>query len=59
MRLRSDGTLDYRPMPMPPSAKPWNDMTHEERRQQLIDELLHYHPMMTPEEAEKFIDAVF
>jgi hypothetical protein len=48
MRLKPDGTLDHRPAP---PTQPWDQMTVEEQRQQLIDELLHYHPTMTPETA--------
>jgi hypothetical protein len=59
MRLRPNGTLAYRPMPMPPSSKPWDDMTYEEQRQDLIDWLLHYYPTMTPERAAELVDAEF
>jgi hypothetical protein len=34
-------------------------MTYEEQRQDLIDELLHYHPTMTPEKAATQVGAVF
>jgi len=44
MRLKADGSLDYRPAPRPEPSTPWDQMTYEEQRQQLIDELLHYHP---------------
>jgi hypothetical protein len=46
-------------MPMPPSSKPWDDMTYEEQRQDLIDWLLHYYPTTTPEEAAAAADAFF
>jgi hypothetical protein len=59
MRLRPCGRLDYRPAPMPPSAKHWNDMTYEEQRQQLIDEVLYTHPMADPEEVAAEVDAFF
>jgi hypothetical protein len=42
MRLRPNGTLDYRPMPMPEPAKHWHDMTYEEQRQHFIDWILYY-----------------
>jgi hypothetical protein len=56
MRLKPDGTLNHRPAP---PTQPWDQMTVEEQRQQLIDELLHYHPTMTPETAAELIDAAF
>jgi hypothetical protein len=59
MRLRPCGRLDYRPAPMPPSAKRWDDMTYEEQRQQLIDETLYYKPQLTPERAAEMVDAEF
>jgi hypothetical protein len=59
MRLRPDGPLDYRPAPRPEPSKPWDDMTYEEQRQDLIDWLLYYYPTMTPEKAAEHVDAVF
>jgi hypothetical protein len=58
MRLRPNGTLDYRPMPRPES-KPWDTMTYEEQRQDLIDWILYYHPMADPAEAAEEVDAFF
>jgi hypothetical protein len=57
MRLRPNGTLDYRPMPEP--SKPWDNMTYEEQRQHFIDWILYYHPMADPEEAAEVVDAFF
>jgi hypothetical protein len=34
-------------------------MTYEEQRQQLIDEVLYYHPMASPEEVAKEVDDFF
>jgi hypothetical protein len=57
VRLRPNGTLDYRPMPMPEPAKPWDTMTYEEQRQHFIDWILYYYPNHTPEEAAEHVDA--
>ena len=59
MRLKSNGSLDYRPVLRPESSTPWDDMTYEEQRQDLIDWLLYYYPTMTPEKAAEHVDAVF
>jgi hypothetical protein len=59
VRLKPDGMLDYRPMPIPPREKLWDDMTDEERRQDLIDWLLYYKPQLTPEQAAELVDAEF
>ena len=58
MRITPDGSLAYWPAPRPPT-KPWDTMTYEEQRQQLIDWLLHYYPTTTPEEAAAAADAFF
>jgi hypothetical protein len=34
-------------------------MTYEERRQDLIDQVLHNRPLLTPEEAAEHIDAFY
>ena len=59
MRLKEDGSLDYRPAPRPELSKPWTLMTDEEQRQHMIDEMLHNHPAMTPERAAELVDALF
>jgi hypothetical protein len=59
VRLKSNGSLDYRPVLRPESSTPWDDMTYEEQRQDLIDWLLHYDPTTTPEEAAAAADAFF
>jgi hypothetical protein len=60
MRLKPDGTLDYRPTP--PSSRPAPARTAEElerMRDELVEELLRDKPTLTREEAEEMIDAVF
>jgi hypothetical protein len=59
VRLKPDGALDYRPAPRTPPAKPGAQMTYEERRQDLIDQVLHNRPLLTPEEAAEHIDAFY
>jgi hypothetical protein len=59
VRLKANGSLDYRPVLRPESSTPWDDMTYEEQRQDLIDWLLYYYPTMTPEKAAEHVDAVF
>ena len=59
MRLKPNGSLDYRPVLRPESSTPWDDMTYEEQRQDLIDWILYYHPMADPAEAAEEVDAFF
>ena len=56
MRLKLDGTPDevWRWQPLP-----WNQMTYEQKREHLIEQLLWHYPTMTRERAAEHIDAVF
>jgi hypothetical protein len=57
MRLKPDGSLDYRPSP--PSSRPAPARTAEElerMRDRVVEELLRGRQPLTPEEAKKLID---
>jgi hypothetical protein len=60
VRLKEDGSLDYRPAT--PSSRPLPARTAEEldqMRDELIEELVRDHPGMSRDEATKRIDAFF
>jgi hypothetical protein len=62
MRLKPDGSLDldWRDQDdQPSSAKRWNQMTVEEKRLQLIEDLLQAYPMLTREQVTDQIDHFF
>ena len=57
MRIKPDGSLDYRPSPL--SSRPAPSRTAEElerMRDELVEELLRGRRPLTPEEAKKLID---
>jgi hypothetical protein len=62
LRIKPDGSLDYRPAPnsshLPPTPI-WDQLTVEQQRQWLIEYLLRARPQLTPEEAAEQIDNVF
>jgi hypothetical protein len=57
MRLKADGSLDYRPAPRRPVIlRPWTAEDVERVREEVIEDLMRAHPTLTREEAEKALD---